>query len=263
MKLKQKLVVVTPHQAKYWLDNCNLRNRNLRSIVVSQFAQDMINNRWKLHHQGIAFYEDGTLADGQHRLAAIVRANKPIELYVTTGLQHESAAVIDQGVTRKMHDAIRILGGNDWIDKHIVAMCRFLIGDMGKNTDPVSTNTVIDYANRYQYTLELVKSMTGTKKRYVTHAGLAACYACAIQAGIPEAKIKRFAEIMLKGEINGPKENAAIRLREYLISNPGCWIGRERLETCMRAQRAIDAFSKDQSLAKLYLPSSLTYPTPE
>lgn len=263
MKLENKMILVTPHQAKYWLDNCNLRNRNLRETQVRQFVKDMLNDNWEMTHQGIAFYEDGMLADGQHRLAAIVKANVSVKLFVATGLPQKTAKTIDQNRPRMMHDVIRIGGENDWIDKHVVAICRFLLGNMGESTETPSVNTVVDLANKYKHSIQLVKSMTGTKKRYVTHSGLAASYVCALIAGVPDEKIKRFTEVMLSGEIFNATENAAIRLREFLISNPGCWIGRSRLETSMKAQRAIDAFAKNQPLAKLYTPASLTYPIPE
>jgi hypothetical protein len=35
-------------------------------------------------HQGIAFDTQGVLVDGQHRLAAIIEADRPVELTVFT-----------------------------------------------------------------------------------------------------------------------------------------------------------------------------------
>ena len=41
-------------------------------------------------HQGIAFDENGVLQDGQHRLCAIVSANKPVDMMVTSGLSPDN-----------------------------------------------------------------------------------------------------------------------------------------------------------------------------
>ena len=262
MKIETKTLMVSPQQAKRWLDSFNTQNRTIRDTQVRQFVEDMKNKRWVFTHQGIAFYEDGTLADGQHRLAAVVEANTPIKFMVTTGLPKATAQTIDQGRARMAHDAIRISGAADWISKNTVSIARFLMSEMGEVTMPHSINNILNFAERHKEPIQLVESMTATKKRYFTHSGICANYVCALVAGVPEEKVKRFAQVMYTGEITNSSENAAIRLREFLIANPGCWIGSSRVETSKRTQRALEAFANGQSLAKLYMPPELTYPTP-
>jgi hypothetical protein len=105
--------------------------------------------------------------------------------------------------------------------------------------------------------------MVISKKRQVTHAGILSVYVCALLAGEPEEKIARFSRVMYTGEPAGPHENAAIRLREYLLMTPNAWVGSIRAETCKRAMRALQAFIKEQPLGRLAVPSEFIYAVPE
>jgi hypothetical protein len=74
----------------------------------------MLNGNWVLTHQGIAISKSGKLIDGQHRLAAVVKANVPVEMMVFSGLDDESIFAIDQSRPRSKFDAIKIGGLCSW-----------------------------------------------------------------------------------------------------------------------------------------------------
>lgn len=261
-KLKTEIINVTPTQAQQWLDK-NTRNRQVREERAAQYAEDMKAGRWRFTHQGIAFYADGTLADGQHRLHAITLYGKPVQMLVTRGLPQETGQAIDQNLPRMTHDSIRIGGGPDWIERNVVATTRVLLNYMNAETKTHSVAEIVDYATRYADHIKLSQLLVAVKKRNVTSASIAACYFCALQAGEDKDKIKRFAEIMLNGEIAGPHENAAIRLREFLIGEGArAWMGYARMETAKKVQRAIQLFCEGKATAKLYTPEKLVYPIP-
>ena len=125
-----------------------------------------------------------------------------------------------------------------------------------------SVNEILDYSIRHRTMLEKTMKMVTQKKRYVTHSGIVACYFSALHAGAPEEKVARFANVMFYGEIAGSHENAAIKLREYLINNPRSWVGIGKIETCKRAMRAIQAFCAGETLGSLRMPSDYIYPIP-
>jgi len=263
MALHTSIVNVTPATARAWLKK-NTLNRNLRDDTVSKYARDMKEGNWETTHQGIGFYDDGTLADGQHRLHAVVRADVPVKFVVTHGIPRHAGQVIDQNAPRMTHDAIRIGGGADWIDRDIVATVRVLLGGLGDDTKPRSVPEIVDYAARYEQNLQYAQALAMVKKRNLTSAPIVASYFCALEAGMPYETIKRFAEIMHKGEINGPYENAAIRLREYLITEgSSAWIGQARVLTSRKVQRAIELFAEGKPINKLYTPEALIYPIPQ
>jgi hypothetical protein len=263
MKIETKQITVTPAMAKNWLSKFNNRNRNVRQSAVDNYATDMAAGKWHMTHQGIAFYADGVLADGQHRLLAVVKANVPVKFLVTNGLPQDSGAALDQHARRQLHDAMVIGGLAPWVNRNIVAIARFLMSDLGANTKPRSVSEVADYLNRHQVILQKVDRLVLAKKRHVTHSGVLACYVCALLAGEPDEKLKRFADIMFNGEASGPTENAPIKLRDYLMTTPTAWVGQSRVETCKRAMRTIKAFCHGQPLSKLVLPGEFMYPIPE
>jgi hypothetical protein len=91
-----QVMTITPELAKEWLSK-NVNNRRLSAAVIDRLAVMIERGLWQLSHQGIAFYEDDTLADGQHRLSAIAKAGKPVQSMVVYGLKKESNGIIDQG----------------------------------------------------------------------------------------------------------------------------------------------------------------------
>lgn len=264
MKIETKVVNVTPEMAKTWLAKFNKRNRHQRADTISAYAEDMKNGSWEFTHQGIAFYEDGVLADGQHRLMAVVKSGATVRFLVTSGLPKGAGARLDQHIRRQAHDALQIGNITPWANRNITAVARFILSQMGSVTIPRSVSEIGAFMNKHQNALQLVETIVVNKKRHVTHSGIVACYVCALLAGESPEKIKRFADIMYSGESNGAIENAPIRLREYLIMNPQiAWVGQGRIETCKRAMRAIKAFCDGQSLGKLVMPQEFIYPIPE
>jgi len=263
MKVTTKVVNVTPTMAKSWLDKYNKRNRHIRDGAINNYANDMREGRWELTHQGIAFYDDGVLADGQHRLLAVIRANRNVEFMVTHGLPKKSGAVLDQHSKRQAHDAIAIGGLAEGTNRNIVAITRFLMSNMGTTTKPKSVHDIACFIKKHFAALQKIDQMVLSKKRQVTHAGILSVYVCALLAGEPEEKLARFVKVMYTGEPAGPHENAAIRLREHLLMTPNAWVGAARAETCKRAMRALHAFVREQPLGRLSVPPEFIYSMPE
>jgi hypothetical protein len=262
-KLVTEYISVSPALARQWLMQ-NTNNRHMREDIAHRYAKDMAEGRWQVSHQGLAFYEDGTLADGQHRLFAVTVYNKPVTFLVTRNVPRLAAQMIDQHIPRQAHDAIKIAGGESWIDRNIVAIARVLLSSMGSDVHQKSVAQIQEYIEKYAEPLQFAHSLAAQRRRFLTTSAITACYFCAEQAGESRDKIKRFGEIMATGEINGPHENSAIRLREYLLqAGGGAWIGAGRLETAKKVQRAIQLFCHGRAIAKLMQPEKLIYPIPQ
>jgi hypothetical protein len=260
--MKVEVMTISPDQAKAWLA-ANTNNRNLRVRLVKKYSSDMIAGAWHLTHQGIAFYDDGSLCDGQHRLAAIVAANTPVEMTVAHDIPRGSGKVIDGHAARQVHDALRIGGAPKWIDKDVVAIVRFMASTGQGSKMFFSIDQIEAYAIKYEDSIRFARSFLTIKKRGLTCAALWACYVSADLHGVSRDKISRFAEIIISGEIATPSENAALRLREYILFNSIAWHGSgHSVDTAKRAQRAIQAFADDQPLSKLYQPTGWVYPFP-
>ncbi len=102
-------MIISPLIATQWLQN-NTKNRPMDEKRVKQYASDITRNSWKKNGETIKLSEDGRLIDGQHRLAAIVRANKSIETFVVMGLEEEVFDTIDTGRARNKSDVLAISG---------------------------------------------------------------------------------------------------------------------------------------------------------
>ena len=263
MNISTELVDVTPEMASRFLAENNSKNRNLRERVAKKYAQDMANGRWEGTHQGIAFYSDGTLADGQHRLRAVVISGLTVRFLVFRGLEKKSGIAIDMHTQRSIHDALKIGGSPEWINKEVISVSRVLMGSMRKQRGVFSAGEVEEFAIKNSEPIKFAVSATARGKKTISTAPIVACYACAYSAGEPEEMIRRFAEVMSTGEIDGPHENSAIRLREWLMVNSQAGAGDSfRSSVVRRTMRAIYAFCRRTPLSKLIEPADMIYRVP-
>ena len=87
MKITFGIETITPQDAERILKESEkafseaeggFKQRNRRRDTVTAYAEDMAAGRWKENGETIKFDSEGRLIDGQHRLAAVVKANTPI-----------------------------------------------------------------------------------------------------------------------------------------------------------------------------------------
>src|SRR5881275_2327319 len=107
--MRSRVQTITPTKAAEYLDR-NTANRPLSARTVKDFAQAMRRGEWRVTHQGIAFDTTGALVDGQHRLAAIVEADIPVEVTVFTEVPEGAFDVLDTGKRRNAADVLAIEG---------------------------------------------------------------------------------------------------------------------------------------------------------
>lgn len=105
-----EIVTMTPEWACQILAKQNTNNRNMRGAIVKKYAQAILQGEWQLTQQGIAIDKNGVLLDGQHRLAAIVRAEKPVKIAMAVDCEPEIFKVLDTGATRKASDVLHMQG---------------------------------------------------------------------------------------------------------------------------------------------------------
>lgn len=107
--------IITPGVAAHWLETVNTHNRNLRERHVDMLAGALLRGEWVENGAPIRFCTEGILRDGQHRLAAVVQAGRPITAFVTTGLPPESQVTMDTGAARLFADVLKLEGYADTI----------------------------------------------------------------------------------------------------------------------------------------------------
>jgi len=107
-----ELIDITPALAHEYL-GANTHNRNLRQSVVLAYAADMAEGNWRWNGESIKFAADGTLLDGQHRLAAIAESGKTVPALVVRGLPPVAQETVDGGAKRKFADVLKLRGESD------------------------------------------------------------------------------------------------------------------------------------------------------
>lgn len=112
---------ITPEVAAVIFDMHNGKNRDLSVSKAMHWRDDMAAGEWKLNHQGIAFYANGDLADGQHRMAGCALSGKPIQFLVVRDFDESAMDTIDIGKARTAGDALELKGIADGKRKSSIA----------------------------------------------------------------------------------------------------------------------------------------------
>jgi len=100
-------VRIPPATAKRMLD-MNTNNRNLNRTRVKRYADLMIAGQWKQNGDTIRVATGNVLLDGQHRLAACVASNTPLDTLVVFGLPADVMPTIDTGHSRSLRNVLTI-----------------------------------------------------------------------------------------------------------------------------------------------------------
>ena len=102
-----EIVSITPEIANRLLE-VNDCNRPVKPRLVSRIEHDILNNQFRLNGEPIIVSEDGRLNDGQHRLMAIIAANKTAESFMTFGVPRDSRFTVDMGDMRTTIDFLKM-----------------------------------------------------------------------------------------------------------------------------------------------------------
>jgi hypothetical protein len=247
---------VTPAVAQAWLD-LNTTNRKVRTSNFSKLVRDMLGDNWHPTHQGVAFFDDGAIADGQHRLIAITKAQIPQWILVSYGWPRSAANGIDQQARRTVADAATISGKAPWVDDRVVSLVRSAtVSGRSLSVDEI-VDTAIAHEPAVRFAREIARPFSGT--RGLCSSGVSSVLAMAAHHGVPIPTLQRFAEILSTGEILNPNENAAIRARDFCrdakVSGHGGILNLQK-----RVASALAAFVAERPLKILRAPNDVAYP---
>jgi hypothetical protein len=102
---------ITPVVAAVLARDLNHKNRGVSLAKVYGYRDAMNRGEWKLNHQGLAFYPDNTLADGQHRMYALALSDvAEITFLVAPNFDEDAIDTIDLGKARNAGDALGMMG---------------------------------------------------------------------------------------------------------------------------------------------------------
>lgn len=122
-------ITITPEMAMDILLH-NHNNRKVNKANVKRISADMKLGNFKLNGETIKIYDDGDLADGQHRLLACVESRVPFQTYIIKGVKKDVLPTIDCGEKRSLAASLNMCGID--IDSKMIPAFNFLFNDGNK-----------------------------------------------------------------------------------------------------------------------------------
>lgn len=239
MNIIQK--TITPDVAKEMLSH-NCKNRRIRALTVSKYADDMKNGKWTETPDAICFDANGTLLNGQHRLNAVIQANIPVVMTIAYGVQAD--AVIDKGISRDTSDSLYMRGliSRKAARRDFIAVAkRYIEIAHGKiYTD----SRVCDFLNENELLIEkaISASSTGAHSRANCKRGpVQTAVFSALKCGADINDLVQFCTVANSGFMMNELQSAAIVLRNYL-NDIRSYSGGMSNEICAFSQLAIRDF---------------------
>jgi len=265
--MKFERMIISPDTAREMLEQ-NVSNRKLRKSVVNRYAKDMIAGEYLESPAPIAFDTKGGLLDGQHRLAALVKADISLPFWVATGVKEDVRSVVDIGFSRTKADSLELSGefGGTPLKDYIATVQAMMRPGAGGLAGGISRWEIRDMLQTYFPTIQLVLSFFPGKRARITHSVVFAAITRAA-CHLPKDTIRQFCSLLYAGEPEGavilPGMRTVFRFRNLLLDSTVAGRGgNPRREIYYRCERVIKAFAEGEELGKIYNPSKELFPLP-
>lgn len=213
--IESNVIDLTPDVASNIL-SMNNNNRPLSKATVAKYVSAMKRGEWALNGQPIIIFSDGTLGDGQHRCAAVVKSGISIKTAIVYGIDKESFPTIDGGKPRNNADALAIRGEKHYVMLSSAARSALFESLQGREKNEITTSQIIDTIEKHQHVRFWVQKMVGNKlmRKFVPASFCGVLALASERYGIE--KIEPFFEQVASG-LNVSVDSPAYVLRERLI----------------------------------------------
>lgn len=123
--LHMAVMKIGPYEANAMLNRNYDGNRHIRESKVNELANMMLRGQYMLNGESIIIHEDGTLLDGQHRLAAVVKSGVSVDFLIVTirGDKKGLYVTMDNGTKRIPADFIEHKNKNNMASIAKIAYC--------------------------------------------------------------------------------------------------------------------------------------------
>lgn len=216
--MKSEIIDVTPVFAARLLER-NSTNRNMRKRKVEQYVRDMLAGRFVTTHQGVAIYENGSLADGQHRLQAIVNSGVTCKMVVTTDVPYDDNHImaIDSGVSRSVTDSSKITGTKVTSRQRSIAAWLEWPASNAKKT--LSHGEIVELCDKYDKEICLIQRLFTKNRMGVSITAVFTAFIDAWKDGVSEDRLKSYADFLYSGSSrSGDICRHFARIRDRLLT---------------------------------------------
>lgn len=275
LPIRDGVYVVTPGWARWVLDTFNTHNRNVIRGAIGRYAADMRAGRWQLTHQGIALSSAPVfLIDGQNRLSAVDEAGVPVAMRVFVGLSPETQLAVDEGVVRRVHDALT-LSGVEATTKHVSVANVMLAGpatNLNCQALRMTKAQMRDFLLKHRDAVYFAVAAFPSNVVGVCTAPVIGVVGRAYYHVEDRERLARFAKILTLNHPCGddsPGVRSVFTLRKLLTddrggskSRTGGKSGLSRAAVYQKTQRVLRAYLDDEEITRVYGVDDDLFPMP-
>ncbi len=257
---KDGFTEITPELAREWLMR-NKRNRTLNRDFVDKLKKTIVEGGWQPNTADhIAFYEDSTLANGQHRLTAIMESGVTVRSKIDYDIPKSASICIDSGRKRSFSDNVRIMLGETYYTPQISNAMRRSF-DKGSR---LTHENHLYIAKKYKDDIIFVSSLYADLKRALKRTEVISATFLALVSGVSREDLSKFAYVYRTGQhLDDSRYNyeAVIRYRDFLMVNSTNASYRHDISPSIRsAEYIIDAFVNNKSGRNFKSVDTFAYP---
>lgn len=259
-----EIIWMTPDLAKEWL-KLNVNNRKLRDSQLRKLRESISKDGYKLTHQGLAFCEDGSFIDGQHRLHTLIHLNMSCWVWVVFNVPDGSKINVDhKGLPRSITDNFQYSGRR--IPRRIsqaaiaaIEGVRFGVSKQGH-----SIGSLLKFIDEYYEPLEF--TVDNVKSRSVDLQWIRGALCRAYIHGCDRSRLLLFCELLNHGDSKGynpETDSSALRLKNWIVENKKLRASSTgRREAYAKTQNALRSFLNFEKPQKLYACYDELFPCP-
>jgi hypothetical protein len=209
-------------------------NRPIRNSGVERYARLMRDGHWDENSPApVSVTPEGYVIDGQHRLLAVIESGVSVLMFIATEVPRPTQRVIDDGIRRKASDFSTLTTKTAAITNNMV------IGKRGA----LSNIEIVEFYEKHRDAVNFAAQSVGAK--HVRNVTVAPVLAAIARAWYTEShpRLLEFAEVLKTGMTRYPYDDAAVTLRNYLLSgsrarrtgNAMTYDVYQKTEYCLRA----------------------------
>lgn len=250
--MRLEIVSMTPQRAVEYLARPWSKQRRISAPFVRKYARAMAEGRWvEPSLDPIAFNVEGELANGQHRLYAVIEAEWQGEMLVAFDAPEEAFLVHDTGRHRLAAQFVQLTGAKDvasaarmilWYDQ------RHPLWPNGQTA--FDNDEILGFISENEEALaRAVGYASAARKAASVPAGIhGAVLFIADRGGIADDVIGQWAEGVISGS-NLEADDPRLRLRNRLLRDAA--IRRDKNAVWSMVCRAFNAFNEGRALGSL------------
>lgn len=247
--------VITPIEARRLLANTPAHQRRMNQAHVRRLAQDMREGRW-VEESPVPIIVTGTdqVIDGQHRLAAIVEADRPVTMVVARTDHPDLFAVVDQGMKR---NAAQFLSGRTSSTRTVAA--RLILQYRNdphtapRTTYRASISELLDVAEEFsdEQSLLLAEKVRSVYLETRVHQGVLLAIALLAREHAPEERLNSWLQGLQDGEFLAKNDPRHLVRQRFMLQHKQLNTGNHIPQTWQLLVKAWNAHHDQRTMGTL------------